>query len=100
MTAQPWFGRRETHRWRQVPWYVRGCGRSVPRSQIPAVYCPLLPQCVLCDTSLQGEAGGQNAQGDPCPGEQESCQGESPSRGGATALYEAERGCQEDRGWY
>ena len=51
-------GRRETHRWRQVPWHAGGCGRSVPRSQIPAVYRPLLPQCVLSHTSLQGEAGG------------------------------------------
>ena len=37
---------------------IGGCGRSVPRSQIPAVYRPLLPQCVLSDTSLQGEVSG------------------------------------------
>ena len=30
-------------------------------SQIPTLHCPFLPQCVLCDTSFQGEAGGQDA---------------------------------------
>ena len=29
--------------WRQVPWYAGGCGRSIPRSQVPAVYRTLLP---------------------------------------------------------
>ena len=33
---------------------------------------PLLPQRVLCDASFQGETGSQNAQGDPCPGEQKA----------------------------
>lgn len=33
-----------------------------------------LPQCVLCNPSLQGEAGGQDAQGDSCSGEQNSRQ--------------------------
>lgn len=37
--------------WRQMPWYAGGCGRSIPRSQVPAVYCPLLPQCVLSHSS-------------------------------------------------
>jgi transposase-like protein len=36
----------------------------------------------------------------PCSGEQESCPGESQSRGGATALYEVERGRQEGGGWH
>ena len=81
-----------------MPWYAGGCGRSIPRSQVPALYRPLLPQCVLGHASLQGEAGGKDAQGDPSPGKQESCPGESQSRGGATALYEAERGCQEGGG--
>ena len=31
-----------------------------------------VPQCVLCNTSLQGKAGGKDAQGDPRPGKQES----------------------------
>ena len=30
---------------------------------------PLLPQCILSHASLQGKAGGKDAQGDPCPGE-------------------------------
>ena len=86
--------------WRQMPWYAGGCGRSIPRSQVPAVYCPLLPQCVLSHSSLQGETGGKNAQGDPRPGKQKSGPGESQSRGGATALHEAERGGQEGGGWH
>ena len=44
--------------WRQVPWYAGGCGRSIPRGQIPALYRTLLPQCVLGHASLQGKAGG------------------------------------------
>ena len=32
----------------------------------------LLPQCVLSHASFQSEAGSQNAQGDPHPGEEES----------------------------
>ena len=62
--------------------------------------CIRLPQCVLGHTSLQGEAGGKDAQGDPRPGKQKSGPGESQSRGGATALYEAERGGQEGGGWH
>lgn len=79
--------------WRQVPGYAGGRGRSVPRGQIPAVYRTLLPQCVLGHTALQGKAGSQNAQGDPCSGEQESCPGKGQGRGRGTALHEAERGC-------
>ena len=60
-------------------WYAGSCGRSIPRGQVPAVYCALLPQCVLRNASLQGEAGGKDAQSDPCSGEQESCPGESQS---------------------
>ena len=59
-----------------------------------------VPQCVLCNTSLQGKAGGKDAQGDPRPGKQKSGPGESQSCGGATALYEAERGRQEGGGWH
>ena len=36
------------------------------------MYRPLLPQCVLSHASLQGEAGSQNAQGNPRPGEQKA----------------------------
>ena len=46
----------------------------------------------------KGKTGGQDAQGDPRPRKQESCPGESQSRGRAIALYEAERGCQEGGG--
>jgi putative transposase len=70
---RPWPGRRQAGGWRQVPRYAGGCGRSIPRSQVPALHRPLLPQCVLCHASLQGEAGGKDAQGDPRPGKQEGC---------------------------
>ena len=59
-----------------------------------------LSQCILCHTSLQGEAGSRDAQGDSRPGEQESCPRKGQSRGGKTALYEAERSCQEGRRWH
>ena len=36
-------------------------GRSVPRGQIPEMYRPLLPECILCNAPFQGETGGQNA---------------------------------------
>ena len=84
----------------QLPWYAGGCGRSIPRSQVPAVYGPLLPQRILGHASFQGKAGGKDAQSDPRPGKQEICPGESQSRGGGTALYEAERGRQEGGGWH
>ena len=45
---------------------------GIPRSQVPALYRTLLPQCVLCNASFQREAGSQDAQGDPRSGEQES----------------------------
>ena len=40
--------------------------------RIPALHRPLLPKCVFRRSSLQGKAGGQDAQGDPRAGEQES----------------------------
>ena len=69
-----------------------GRGRGVPGGQIPAVYRSLLPQRVLGNAALQGEAGIQDAQGDPRPGEQESRSGEGHSRDGGTAGNEAEGG--------
>lgn len=53
--------------------WLRGRGRSVSGCQTPVVHRPLLPQCFLCNASLQCEAGGQEAQSDPRLGEQESC---------------------------
>ena len=75
-------------------------GVSIPRSQVPALYRPLLPQCILGHASLQGEAGGKDAQGCPRPGKQESSPGKGQSCGGRTALHETERGGQEGRGWH
>ena len=51
-------------------WDAGGCGKSVPGGQL---HCPILPQCILYDSSLQGEAGGQDAQGNSRPREQERC---------------------------
>ena len=67
--------------------------RGLDGVKVPALHCPFLPQRVLCHASLQGEAGGQDAQGDPLSGKQESCPGEGQSRGGGTTFYEAEGGC-------
>ena len=77
VNSRSWPGRGEAHRWRQVYGDAGGCGRSISRGQIPALYCPLLPQRILCYPAFQGEAGGQNAQSHPCPGEREGCSGES-----------------------
>lgn len=60
---------------------------------------PLLPQCVLCHPSLQGEAGCQNAQGNPRLGEQECYQRKSQSRSGRAAFHEGERDRKESGGW-
>ena len=38
---------------------------SILRNQISTVHRLLLPQCVLGDTSFQGESSGQGAKGDP-----------------------------------
>ena len=40
---------------------LEAVGEVFPRSQIPAVYRPLLPQCFLRHAALQSEAGGQDA---------------------------------------
>ena len=42
----------------QMSGYAGGRGRSVPQSQVPAVYSSLLPQCSFGDASLQSETGG------------------------------------------
>ena len=93
-------GWRETHCGRQMPRYAGGRGRGIPRSHISAVYRPLLPQCFLGNTSLQGKDCGQDAQSDPRPREQESSPAEGQSCGGGTARYEAERGRKEGRRWH
>ena len=61
----------QAYRWRQVHGYAGSCRRSVPGSQIPTLRGALLSQRVLCGAQIQGQAGGQDAQGDPCAGEQE-----------------------------
>ena len=65
-------GWRKTHRRRQVLGDAGGGWRSVSRGQIPALYRSLLPQRILRYAAFQSEAGGQDAQGHPCSGEQES----------------------------
>ena len=45
-----------------------GLWEKCSRSQVPALHRPFLLQCVLCNSSFQGEAGSQNAQG-VCSGE-------------------------------
>ena len=62
----PCFGWGKAGSWRQVPWNVGRCWRSVPLSQVPAVYRPLLPKCILRDTPIQDKAGSQDAQSIPC----------------------------------
>ena len=79
---------------------LEAVGGSVPRSHIPAVYRPLLPQCFLGNAPLQGKDCGQDAQSDPRSREQESSPAEGQSCGGGTARYEAERGRKEGRRWH
>ena len=57
MAAWTWPGRGQAGGWRQVSWHAGGRRGSVPRSKVPALHCPLLPQRVLCHASLQGETG-------------------------------------------
>ena len=54
-----------------------GAVGEVSRSQVPALYRTLLPQCTLRNASLQGKAGSIDAQGDPRLGRQENRLGES-----------------------
>ena len=51
--------------------------RSVPGGVIPAMHCPLFPECVHCHAPEQDGRSFQNAQGHPCPGRQ----GSSPGKG-------------------
>ena len=48
---------------------LEAVGEVFPEAKYQRMHCPLLPQCLLCHTSLQSEAGSQNAQGNPRPGE-------------------------------
>ena len=43
VAPQPWPGWSQAGGWRQVSWYAGGCGRSIPRGQVPALYRALLP---------------------------------------------------------
>ena len=45
---------------------------GVPGRQISALHGAFLPQCFLCCAQIQGQNCGENAQGDPRAGEQES----------------------------
>ena len=90
----------QTGGWQQVLWYARGCRRNIPRNQVPEEHCTLLPQYHLCNASFQGKTGKQDAQRDPCSGEQESCLGENQNRSKRTAFHEDEGRCQGNRGWY
>ena len=87
LSVAPWPRpeRCKTHRWRQVSGDAGVGGRSVYPGQIPALYSPFLPKRILRYPALQGEPGGQNAQGRPCSGEQESRPGEGQSCRGRTA---------------
>lgn len=75
-----------------------GCGRSISGGQVSTVYCPFLPECILCGTQIQGEECGKNAQGDPCPREQESGQRQGESGDCGTEGHEAAGGGKEGGG--
>ena len=51
---------------------LEAVGGSLLRRKISALHCSFLPKCVTCSTAFKGEAGGKDAQGDPCSGKQES----------------------------
>ena len=77
---------------------LEAVGEVFPEAKVPALYRSLLPQCVLSYASFQSEAGGQDAQGNPRSGEQESSPRKGQGGGGATAFHEAEGICQESGG--
>nr|ACN23795.1 transposase [Clostridium sp. enrichment culture clone 7-14] len=52
---------------------LEAVGRSVSGCQVPALCCPFLPECFFCCAQVQGQAGGQDAQGNPRSGEQKGC---------------------------
>ena len=59
----------KTYSRRQVPGNAGSRRRSVPQGQIPALCGSLLPQHFFCRTQVQGQAGCQDVQGNPCSGE-------------------------------
>jgi len=44
--------------------------RGISGCEIPALHSTFLPQCVFRRAASEGEAGGEDAQGDPCTGKQ------------------------------
>lgn len=52
---------------------LEAVGEVFPEAKYQRCTVTLLPQYLLCNASFQGDAGGKNAQGDPCSGVQESC---------------------------
>ena len=77
---------------------LEAVGEVFPPSQVPALYRPLLPQCILRNALFQGKTGGKDTQSDPAQESKKSCPGESQSLGRAAALYEDERGRQKGEG--
>ncbi len=78
---------------------LEAVGEVFPEPNTSAVSSTFTAMCSLL-SSLQGEAGGQDAQGDSCTGEQKGCTGEGKSGCGGTAFHETERGRQEGRRWH
>ena len=77
---------------------VGGCGRGVSGRQIPALHGAFLSQRFLCCAQIQGQNCGENAQGDPRPGEQKSVPREGKGCCCRAARHEAEGSRQEGRG--
>ena len=77
---------------------LEAVGGSIPGRQIPALHRPFLPQCILSCTQIQGQNRGENAQGDPCSGEQEGLPRKSQSCGCSAERNEAEGSRQEGGG--
>ena len=74
---------------------LEAVGEVVSGCEIPALYGTFLPQCVLRRTAFEGEAGGEDAQGDPRPGEQEGSERKSQSRHCRASRDETEGGGEE-----
>ena len=91
-------GRCEAHCRRQVYGDAGGRWRGVPGRQIPALHGAFLPQRFLCCAQIQGQNCGENAQGDPRPGEQKGIPREGKGRGRRAESDEAEKSGKEDRG--
>ena len=87
-------------RYKAVSGDAGSSGRGVSRGKVSALRGAFLPKRILCCTQIQGQKCGEDAQGNPRPGEQESVPGEGRRSDCRAEGHEAAGGCEESSGWY